>query len=70
VQWKHSPVHNGQRFFLAAECVKNSYTKVRDQKIRETILVPWLGPDFQKPEQLGVNLPAHLQPQPNFLISS
>jgi hypothetical protein len=46
--------------------VKDSYAKVRGTKIREMIVLPWLGPDFQRAEQLGANLPTYLQPQPNF----
>jgi hypothetical protein len=50
---------------LAAEAVKNSYANVRGTKIREQVIVPYLGPDYLRIEGLGGNLPSYLQPQPN-----
>jgi hypothetical protein len=47
----------------AAESVKESYAQVRATKVREMIVLPWLGPDYLRAEQLGSNLPTYLQPQ-------
>jgi hypothetical protein len=49
---------------LAAEAVKESYAQVRGAKVRDTIITPYLGPDFIRVEQLGANIPTYLKDQP------
>jgi hypothetical protein len=49
---------------LAAEAVKESYAQVRGTKVRDTIITPYLGPDFIRVEQLGTNIPTYLKDQP------
>ena len=46
-----------------AETIKDSYVKVRAAKVRETLLLPHLGPEFLKVEQIGVLLPNYLREQ-------
>ncbi len=60
-------LHGAQRpqVVLAAESVKESYAHVRATKVRETIIVPNLGPDFSRAEGLGINIPTYLKDQPN-----
>jgi 20S proteasome alpha/beta subunit len=48
---------------IAAEAVKDSYVAVRGQKVRDTVLIPFLGPDFVRAEQLGSTVPQYLQAQ-------
>lgn len=60
-------LHGAQRpqVVLAADSVKESYAHVRGTKVRETIIVPYLGPDFLRAEQLGANIPTYLKDQAN-----
>jgi hypothetical protein len=48
-----------------AALVRIAYAAVREIKVRETVIIPTLGPDFTRIEQLGSNLPQYLQAQPN-----
>ncbi len=50
---------------VVAESVKDSYARVRAAKVRESVLLPYLGPDFLRAEQLGANVPTYLKDQPN-----
>jgi hypothetical protein len=50
---------------FAADAVKESYVSVRGTKVRDSVVVPFLGPDFLKAEHLGVNIPTYLQHQAN-----
>ena len=48
---------------LAADAVKASYVDVRSRKVRENLIVPNLGPDFLRAEQLGMSIPTYLKEQ-------
>lgn len=48
-----------------AELVRGAYAAVRAIKVREQVVIPTLGPDFTRCEQLGSTLPQYLAPQPN-----
>jgi hypothetical protein len=48
---------------FAADAIKNSYVNVRARKVRESVIVPNLGPDYLRAEQLGTSLPAYLKDQ-------
>jgi hypothetical protein len=45
--------------------VKNAYSSVRDEKVREHVILPTLGPDFIRVESTGATIPQYLQFQPN-----
>jgi hypothetical protein len=45
--------------------VKDSYANVRATKVRDSVILPYLGPDFIKAEQLGTSIPSYLQHQPS-----
>jgi hypothetical protein len=45
------------------EIARSAYVSVRASKVRETVLIPHLGPDFLRAESLGMLLPAYLQTQ-------
>ena len=48
-----------------AELVRSAYAIVRATKVREQVVIPTLGPDFTRAEQLGSTLPQYLAPQQN-----
>jgi hypothetical protein len=48
-----------------AETVRAAYAAVRSVKVREQVVIPTLGPDFIRVEQLGSTLPQYLAAQPN-----
>jgi hypothetical protein len=48
---------------VVAEAIKTSYIKIRANKIRENLVVPWLGPDYLKYESMNVSLPVYLEKQ-------
>lgn len=46
-----------------AEIVKDSFIRIRANKVREQIIVPMLGPDFLKFEKIPYSLPQYMQYQ-------
>jgi hypothetical protein len=50
---------------VVIEKLKESYVRVRNQKVRDQIIAPALGPDFVRAESLGMNMPTYLQAQQN-----
>jgi 20S proteasome alpha/beta subunit len=48
---------------VVIERLKESYIRVRNQKVRDQIIIPALGPDFVRAEALGMNIPTYLQAQ-------
>lgn len=48
---------------VVAETVKLSYIQTRANKIRETLIIPLLGPDYLKHEQMNVSVPTYLEKQ-------
>jgi hypothetical protein len=65
IQGALARLHGAQRpqVVLVAETVRDSYANVRGAKVRETIVIPFLGPDFLKAEQLGISIPTYLKDQ-------
>jgi 20S proteasome alpha/beta subunit len=46
-----------------AEIMKYAYLNIRMAKVKETIVLPLLGPDYMKFEQQGISLPQYLAAQ-------
>jgi hypothetical protein len=49
---------------VVAETVKTSYIQIRANKLREGLIIPWLGPDYLKHESMNVSVPVYLEKQP------
>jgi hypothetical protein len=48
---------------IVAEALKTSYIQVRANKIREGLVIPWLGPDYLKHEAMNISVPVYLEKQ-------